>query len=252
MSLLAMLATGLSHIFTCIGIATVVVLFGYACYIYFRQPHPENQLNGFAANGQARLQRAASVQTYTVQSTQRLQELANNILANTQQEQAHLSSLRSEFGLNLVNIQSIEDGLGQANHSLQDTVIRSFENLLAKIQVKCVAMFTQISDLEAVLKSTNQTIVKQEQELSHIVNNFKEIESSAQIGMSRLNTGLANIQNIMESKNAYIQRLEKLNEALTVRVNIFVEESKRQRAPIIEMEGDRDLSPPDRETQYIV
>lgn len=212
------LLTGLSGFFTHIGIGVVAILIAYALYTHLKSRHTESRSPDFSHHRRAREQRMNQVQTYTSENTLRLQKQSGEILTGIQEQQAHFGSLIQDFAQNLQTIHTVGEDLDQTSSSLRDIIITPLNILLERMQTQYQLMSDQISQLASALTSTTSAMVEREQELAQIVKNLREIESSAQTGMSQLNSGLdaiVDIRNLLEQKTKRIQSLEKTNDSLT-------------------------------------
>ena len=212
------LLTGLSGFFTYIGIGVVAILIAYVLYSHFKNRRSEHRSPDFSHHRRAREQRMDQVQNYTSQNTLRLQQQSGEILTGIQQQQAHFGSLIQDFAQNLQTIHTVGEDLDQTSTSLRDRIINPLNTLLERMQSQYQLMSEQISQLASALTSTTSAMLEREQELAEIVQNLRDIESSAQTGMSQLNSGLdaiVDIRNLLDQKTKRIQSLEKTNDSLT-------------------------------------
>lgn len=213
-----LITSGLSTLFTYIGIGTGIILVGYAIYRYFQYSHHKNQTNDFQALQNRRTQQVHQVRTYDATTTAALQQKTDEILDGIRCEQEQFGELIKDFARKLDAIKAVGEDLDQTNQRLGDNIITPLQTLLATMRQQYDAMSQKIFALAETLTTTSGIIIERERELASIVENLKEIKSTAEVGMTQLNSGLdtiVQIKNELARKTKRIQTLEKTNETLT-------------------------------------
>lgn len=213
-----LITSGLSTLFTYIGIGTAIILVGYAIYRYFQYSRHKNQTNDFQALQNRRAQQVHQVRTYDATTTAALQQKTDEILDGIRCEQEQFGELIKDFARKLDAIKAVGEDLDQTNQRLGDNIITPLQTLLATMRQQYDAMSQKIFALAETLTTTSGIIIERERELASIVENLKEIKSSAEVGMTQLNSGLdtiVQIKNELARKTKRIQTLEKTNETLT-------------------------------------
>lgn len=217
------IATGLSTLFTYIGIGVVLGILAYSLYLYCKYQRTQGQNADFESIREARRQRVERVEGFTAEDTLRLQQQTNEIMAGIQHQGTHIGELITSFAQELEAFQTAEDNLDQSNVSFRERILVPFQGLFEKMQTHYQHFCEGLQNLSSALKETNTAAADREKELAALLAKLKEIEPELSSGLAAIKT----IRRNGERDKKRIQTLEETNASLLASLTQVTERATR-------------------------
>lgn len=208
-----LISTGFVTMFTyvCVGAAVVAVAYlMYKAYVNHRRQRipPE-----FHENNRDRIQRQQRIATYA-DSALELKSDAEQILTRVHNQQQQFDLILSDFDRVLGDIRTTNSGVDQVNHVLQDTVIDSLIQLLAKMKTEYLQISTLLTSLSSALDNTNRAFAEREKEMSMVVANLEEIANSANQRIQMVASEWPIIKHIQKISHKYATKIAELEKTI--------------------------------------
>lgn len=195
--------SGLAFAFACIG----VVFVGYKLYQYFKGDAKYTAPNQEFENiRRERLEREEVVSQFARQSNLHLHHHAHQTVARFKDQQAHLEKSIADFDEIIEQTQCANSDLNDANSSLQNTIIKPMQALLARIKIHFLDTTSLVSSLSEGMTTATHSLAAREKEVKAVIENLAKSQSNISSLMEQMPK--ANLQ------AQYVANLEERNREL--------------------------------------